>query len=67
MNHAKKDERTAISRDSLLETYRKQEKLGFFHSFEETRRAYKHEIEHIRKNHLFIDKPVEACEEEAKT
>jgi hypothetical protein len=31
MNHAKKDERTAISRDSLLETYRKQEKLGFFH------------------------------------
>lgn len=34
-------------------------------SFEEARRAYKHEIEHIRKNHLFVDKPVEACEAEA--
>ena len=31
MNNAKKDERTAISRDSLLETYLKQEKLAFFH------------------------------------
>lgn len=33
--------------------------------FEEARRAYKHEIEHIRRNHLFVDKPVEVCEEEA--
>lgn len=36
-------------------------------SFEEARRAYKHELEHIRKNHLFIDKPVEKCEAEANS
>ena len=36
-------------------------------SFVEARRAYKHEIEHIRRNHLFVDKPVEQCETEAKT
>ena len=35
-------------------------------SIEEQRRAYKHELEHIRRNHLFDDKPVEVCEEEAK-
>ena len=34
-------------------------------SFEEARRAYKHEIEHIRRNHLFTDKPVDVCEREA--
>ncbi len=35
-------------------------------SIEEQRRAYKHELEHIRRNHLFINKPVEECEEEAE-
>lgn len=35
-------------------------------SIEEQRRAYKHELEHIRQNHLFINKPVEECEEEAE-
>lgn len=34
-------------------------------SYDEARRAYKHELEHIRRNHLFVDKSVEACEEEA--
>ena len=34
-------------------------------SIEEQRRAYKHELEHIRRNHLFINKPVEECEAEA--
>lgn len=35
-------------------------------SIEEQRRAYKHELEHIRQNHLFINKPVEECEAEAE-
>lgn len=35
-------------------------------SFEEQRRAYEHELEHIRRSHFFTDKPVEECEREAK-
>ena len=35
-------------------------------SIEEQRRAYKHELEHIRQNHLFINTPVEECEAEAE-
>ncbi len=35
-------------------------------SFEEARRAYKHEIEHIRRKHLFTCKAVEECEDEAE-
>ena len=35
-------------------------------SIEEQRRAYKHELEHIRQNHLFINKSVEECEAEAE-
>ena len=35
-------------------------------SIEEQRRAYTHELEHIRRNHLFINKPVEECEAEAE-
>lgn len=34
-------------------------------SIEEQRRAYKHELEHIRRNHLFVNMPVAECEEEA--
>ena len=34
-------------------------------SFEEQRRAYRHELEHIRRSHLFVNKPVKECEEEA--
>lgn len=34
-------------------------------SIEEQRRAYRHELEHIRRIHLFVNKPVEECEEEA--
>lgn len=34
-------------------------------SFEEQRRAYDHELEHIRREHFFTDKPVEECEREA--
>ena len=35
-------------------------------SREEQRKAYEHELVHIRRSHFFTDKPVEECEGEAK-
>lgn len=34
-------------------------------SYEEQRKAYRHETRHIRKNHFFIQKAVKDCEKEA--
>ncbi len=34
-------------------------------SCEEQKKAYRHEVRHIRKNHFFIQKPVKDCEIEA--
>lgn len=30
------------------------------------RRAFLHEVKHIRKNHFYTDKPVKRCEREAQ-
>lgn len=35
-------------------------------SVEARRAAYDHELEHIRREHFFTDKPVEECESEAR-
>lgn len=34
-------------------------------SIEEQRKAYRHEVRHIRKSHFYTDKTVKACELEA--
>lgn len=34
-------------------------------SSEEQRRAYDHELTHIKRSHFFSDKPVSECEREA--
>ncbi len=34
-------------------------------SYEEQKKAYRHEVRHIRKNHFFIQKAVKDCELEA--
>ena len=35
-------------------------------SLEEQRKAYKHELVHIRQNHHYINQSVSLCEEEAR-
>ncbi len=35
------------------------------YSLEEQRKILKHELNHIRKNHFYLDMPVEICEKEA--
>ena len=46
---------------------------GFFNvyvnsnlSLIEQQRAFKHECQHIKKNHFFINKSIHSCEQEAK-
>lgn len=36
-------------------------------SYYEQKRALRHELYHIKKNHLYCDEDVESCENEAKS
>lgn len=51
---------TVVDNDGDYNVY-----INAYLSFEEQKKAYRHEARHIKKNHFFTQKAVKDCEKEA--